>query len=154
MLALRDALPFSFGGLIVGLIGFLIFAEQGDLVTRFRHAFSSARLVLTLDVGFTTMSVVLVCALAVVLARRLTYPPWLSIPTTLVVFVLSMPHPRVAKIEDYSLALGASGLFLAIVVSLLTAAALSAARARLGSRYMLVGALVIVAIAFGAFELH
>jgi PTS system cellobiose-specific IIC component len=154
VLALRDALPFSFGGLIVGLIGFLIFAERGDIVTRFKHAFSSGRLVLTLDVGFTTMSVVLICALAVVLARRLKYPPWLSIPATIFVFALSMPHPRVAKIEDYSLALGASGLFLAIVVALLTAGALSLARSRLGARYLWLGALAIIGIAFVAFELH
>jgi len=154
VLSLRDALPFSFGGLIVGLIGFLVFAEHGNVVTRFRHAFSSARLVLTLDVGFTTMSVVLVCALAVVLSRRLHYPRWIAIPTTLLVFALSMPHPRVAKIEDYSLALGASGLFLAIVVALLTSGALSLARARLGRRHIWAGAVAIIIIAFAAFELH
>ncbi|GAC1541113.1 MAG: PTS sugar transporter subunit IIC [Candidatus Velthaea sp.] len=154
ILALRDALPFSFGGLIAGLIGFLLFAEHGSIVTRFRHAFSAGRLVLTLDVGFTTMSLLLVCALAVVLARRVRYPGILSIPTTLGVFALSMPHPRDAKIEDYALALGASGLFLAIVVALLTAGSLSLARARLGARFMWVGAIGIVAIAFSAFELH
>ncbi|GAC1421096.1 MAG: PTS sugar transporter subunit IIC [Candidatus Velthaea sp.] len=154
ILALRDALPFSFGGLIAGLIGFLLFAEHGSVVERFRHAFSSGRLVLTLDVGFTTMSLVLVCALAVVLSRRVRYPALLSIPTTLGVFALSMPHPRAAKIEDYALALGASGLFLAIVVSLMTAGALSIARARLGARYIWAGAVGIIAVAYGAFELH
>jgi len=154
ILALRDALPFSFGGLIVGLIGFLLFAEHGGIVTRFRHAFSSARLVLTLDVGFTTMSVVLICALSYVLAKRLRYPMLIAIPTTLAVFVLSLPHPRGATYEDYSLALGASGLFLAIVVALLTAGALSLARARFGKRALIGGALAIVAIAFMAFELH
>jgi PTS system cellobiose-specific IIC component len=154
ILALRDALPFSFVGLIAGLAAFLLFAEHGSIVARFRDAFSSNRLVLTLDVGFTTMSVVLLFALAFVLARRLQYPSWLMVPTTLAVFLFSMPHPRAAKISDYALALGASGLFLAIVVALLTAGALSLARRRLGAGRIWVGAAAIIGIAFAAFELH
>lgn len=155
ILALRDALPFSFAGLIVGLIGFLLLAEHGSVVARFRHAFSSARLVLTLDVGFTTMSVVLICALAVVLARRLEYARWIAIPTTLGVFALSLPAPRGEKTyEDYSLALGASGLFLAIVVALLTAGAFSLARRRFGSGGLWIGAAAIIAIALTAFAFH
>jgi PTS system cellobiose-specific IIC component len=154
ILALRDALPFSFAGLIAGLAGFLLLAEHGSIVARFRHAFSSGRLVLTLDVGFTTMSVVLLFALAAVLARRLRYSAWLMIPATLAVFVLSMPHPRAAKISDYALALGASGLFLAIVVCLVTAGALALARRKLGAGRTWVGALAVIAIAFAAFELH
>ncbi len=154
ILALRDALPFSFVGLIAGLAAFLFWAEHGGIVTRFRDAFSSKRLVLTLDVGFTTMSVVLLFSLAVVLTRRLRYPGWLMVPATLAVFLLSMPHPRGATIEDYALALGASGLFLAIVVSLLTAGALSLARRRLGASRMWAGALAIIGVAFAAFELH
>jgi PTS system cellobiose-specific IIC component len=65
-----------------------------------------------------------------------------------------MPHPHGATYEIYALALGASGLFLAIVVALLTAGALSLARARLGARNAWVGAVAIIAIAFAAFELH
>ncbi len=154
ILALRDALPPSFAGLIAGLAAFLLFAEHGSIVARFRDAFSSKRLVLTLDVGFTSMAVVLLFALAAVLARRLRYPGWLMVPATLAVFLLSMPHPRAAKISDYALALGASGLFLAIVVALLTAGALSLARAKLGAGRMWVGALAVIAVAFAAFELH
>jgi PTS system cellobiose-specific IIC component len=100
------------------------------------------------------MSVVLLFALAFVLARRLQYPSWLMVPTTLAVFLFSMPHPRAAKISDYALALGASGLFLAIVVALLTAGALSLARRRLGAGRIWVGAAAIIGIAFAAFELH
>jgi PTS system cellobiose-specific IIC component len=154
ILALRDALPFSFGGLIAGLGAFLVFAEHGSIVERFRHAFSSSRLVLTLDVGFTSMSVVLLFALAAVLARRLKFSGSLMMSATLAVFALSMPHPRAAKISDYALALGASGLFLAIVVSLLTAGALSLARKELGSGRTWIGAIAIIAVAFAAFELH
>ena len=133
MLALREALPISFVGLIAGLAAFLLLAEHGSIVDRFRDAFSSKRLVLTLDVGFTSMSVVLLFSLATVLARRLRHSVWLELPATLAVFALSMPHPRTAKISDYALALGASGLFLAIVVALLTAGALSLARRELGA---------------------
>jgi PTS system cellobiose-specific IIC component len=154
ILALRDALPPSFVGLIAGLAAFLIFAERGNIVARFRDAFSAKRLVLTLDVGFTSMSVVLLGALTLVLTRRLRYPAWLMIPTTFAVFALSMPHPRGATIEDYALALGASGLFLAIVVALLSAAALSLARRRFGVGAMWAGAGTVVAVAFAAFELH
>jgi PTS system cellobiose-specific IIC component len=154
ILALRDALPVSFVGLIAGLAAFLLLAEHGSIVARFRDAFSSGRLVLTLDVGFTSMSVVLLCSLAVVLARRLAYPIWLMVPATFAVFALSMPHPTTAKISDYALALGASGLFLAIVVALLTAGALSLARSKLGAGRMWFGALGVIGIAFAAFELH
>jgi PTS system cellobiose-specific IIC component len=154
ILALRDALPPSFAGLIAGLAAFLVFAEHGSIVARFRDAFSSKRLVLTLDVGFTTMSVVLLFALALVLAQRLRFPGWLMLPTTLAVFVFSMPHPRAAKISDYALALGASGLFLAIVVALLTAGALALARRWLGAGREWAGALAVVGVAFAAFELH
>jgi PTS system cellobiose-specific IIC component len=100
------------------------------------------------------MSLVLIFALAIVLTRRLQYPLWLMLPTALAVFALSMPHPHAAKIEDYALALGASGLFLSIVVALLTAAALSLARRRFGARSMWAGAAGIVAVALAAFELH
>jgi PTS system cellobiose-specific IIC component len=154
ILAMRDALPFSFVGLIAGLAAFLMLAEHGNIVARFRDAFSSKRLVLTLDVGFTTMSVVLLFALAIVLERRLKYPAWLMIPTTLLVFGLSLPQPAGATIEDYALALGASGLFVAIVVVLLSAGALSLARRGLGQGRMWVGAVAIIAVAAVAFSLH
>ena len=155
IVALREALPFSFGGLLVGLLGFLIFAETGTPVARFKHAFSSGRLVLTMDVGFTTMALVLIAALGVVLGRRLRFAPWLFVPTTLAVFALSMPHPGPgATYEIYSRALGAQGLFLAIVVAMLSAGAFSLARAQLGKRFTWVGSPAILLVAFTAFELH
>jgi PTS system cellobiose-specific IIC component len=100
------------------------------------------------------MSVVLLIALMIVLTHRLRYPAWLSYPAMLVVFCLSLPHPRTARIPDYARSLGASGLFLAIVVTLLTAGALSLGRRRAGLRGMLIGALAIVAIALASFEFH
>jgi PTS system cellobiose-specific IIC component len=157
IVALREALPFSFGGLIAGLLGFLLFAEHGAPVARFRHAFSSGRLVLTLDVGFTTMALVLIVALGVVLGRRMRFGGGLFTPTTLAVFALSMPHPGesgAATYEIFSRALGAQGLFLAIVVALLTAGAFSLARARLGERYAWVGSPAILVVALAAFALH
>jgi len=155
IVALREALPYSFGGLIAGLLGFLIFAEHGSLVARFKHAFSTGRLVLTIDVGFTTMALVLIVALGVVLARRVHFAWWLFVPTTLGVFALSMPHPGAgATYEIYSRALGAQGLFLAIVVAMLTTGAFSLARKNLGERFTWVGAPAILLVAFIAFELH
>jgi len=154
ILALRDGLPFSFIGLILGLAGFLIFAQSGNPVQRFHGAFAKGRLVLTLDVGFTAMSVALIVTLAVVLARRVKYPLWLSLVTMTGAFALSLPHPAVATIEDYAKALGASGLFLAIVVALTCTAAMSFGRRRLGERGLYVGAVGVLALAALAFSLH
>jgi hypothetical protein len=39
ILAMRDALPFSFVGLIAGLAAFLMLAEHGNIVARVRAAF-------------------------------------------------------------------------------------------------------------------
>jgi len=154
ILALRDGLPFSFIGLILGLAGFLLFAVSGNPVERFHRAFAKGMLVLTLDVGFTAMSVALITALAIVLARRLKYPLWLSLATMIGAFVLSLPHPAVATFEDYAKALGASGLFLAIVVALTCTAAMSFGRRKLGANGLYIGALAVLALAGLAFSLH
>ena len=154
ILALRDGLPFSFIGLILGLAGFLIFAQTGNPVQRFHDAFAKGRLVLTLDVGFTAMAVALIVALGIVLARRVKYPLWLSLGTMLGAFVLSLPHPAVATIEDYAKALGASGLFLAIVVALTCTAAMSYGRHRFGTRGLYAGAVAVLALAAAAFMAH
>ena len=154
ILALHDGLPFSFIGLVLGLAGFLLFAVSGNPVERFHSAFAKGMLVFTLDVGFTAMSVALILTLAVVLARRVKYPLWLSLPTMIGAFVLSLPHPAVASLEDYAKALGASGLFLAIVVALTCTAAMSFGRRKLGRSGLYVGAVGVLALAGLAFLLH
>lgn len=153
ILTLREALPWSLAGLVAGLIAFLAFYEHGGLLDRVKTAFA-LHIGLMLAVGFSAMSIVLLAALAIVFARRLRYPAWLSIPTTAAVFALALPHPRTAQLTDYARSLGASGLFLAIVVALVTAGALSAGRRSAGLRGMAAGAALIVLVAFGAFELH
>ncbi|MFN2460708.1 MAG: PTS transporter subunit EIIC [Candidatus Velthaea sp.] len=146
IVALREALPISFAGLILGLVGILTFAERGGPVARAQHAFSPARIAATLDLAFTAMAVALVCALAVMLARRLRLPFALAVPATLAAFALSLPRPPAPT--------GASGLFLAIVVALLTAGAVVGARARWGAARSWLGAAAVVGVAFTAFSLH
>jgi PTS system cellobiose-specific IIC component len=154
ILALRDGLPFSFIGLVLGLAGFLLFAVSGNPVERFHSAFAKGTLVFTLDVGFTAMSVALILTLAVVLAQRVKYPLWLSVPTMIGAFALSLPHPAVATLGDYAKALGPSGLFLAIVVALTCTAAMSFGRRKLGPSGLYVGAVGVLALAGLAFSLH
>lgn len=139
--------------MVAGLLGILLLRENGSAFARVKGAFT-VHMQTTLAIAFSAMSVVLLIALAIILTRRLRYPAWLSYPAMLVVFVLSLPHPRRAHLGDYARSLGASGLFLAIVVTLLTAGALSLGRGRAGLRGMIVGALAIVAVAFVSFELH
>ncbi len=154
VVALRSALPWSFVGLLVGFAAFLGFAEHGSIVARAVHAFSRTRLVLTIDCAFTAMALTLVVVLAVMTARRANYPRALFIGTVFVAFVLALPQPKIFNFEAYARLLGASGLFLAIVVVSLAAGALSIGRVRAGPVGMAGGAAVLIALALGAAFAH
>ena len=136
--ALREALPWSFAGLIIGLAIFALLG-RGSI---------EARLAGAIPGGFMIASCALVILLAIALVRRLHMPARILIPTTLVVFVLTLPRPHGDLIAEYSATLGASGLFLAIVVALACAGALELGRRR-APRYhgYLTGAIAIVAVA-------
>ncbi len=154
VLALRSALPWSFFGLLAGFVAFLCFAEYGNLLARLTHAFSREHLVLTIDCAFTAMALVLVVVLAVQTALRGAYPRPMFVATALVTFVLALPQPKVFGFESYARLLGASGLFLAIVVVTLTAGAFSIGRVRAGPMGMVTGAVVLLAAAALAALVH
>jgi PTS system cellobiose-specific IIC component len=152
--ALRTALPWSFVGLVVGFVAFFAYAEHGTLVERAIDAFSRKRLTLTIDCAFTAMALALVGVLSAMTARRATYPIVLFIGTVVVAFVLALPQPKAFNYEAYARLLGASGLFLAIVVVSIAAGAFSIGRRRAGSVGMIGGAAAVVVVAGIAFLAH
>src|ERR1019366_5889827 len=62
VLALREALPISFGGLLAALAVLIVFFEPGALVDRLKHAIPGA---------FAVMSIALLLVLALRLAQKL-----------------------------------------------------------------------------------
>ncbi len=140
-IALREALPWSFVGLAVGLVFFTLIGS-GRLVDR---------IVAAIPGGFAVTSVTLVVLLALAFARRLHMPPGVLLPTTIVAFALTLPRPNGDSIALYAKTLGASGLFLAIVVAAACAAALEFGRRRKPGRTgYVIGAGGIIALAIVA----
>jgi PTS system cellobiose-specific IIC component len=123
MLAIQRALPIGFVGLGVGLVIFMLL-EPGTLLQRFSESFTAA---------FGVMSALLVAVLAFDLAKRRDVPPWLAVGISIAAFALSLPFEKVSTFFGLAKAVGASGLFLAIGIALLTVAALNAGRRRLGA---------------------
>src|ERR1700683_4915425 len=65
VLALREALPISFGGLLVALAVLIVFLEPGSFVNRLK---------LSIPGAFAVMSIMLLLVLALRLAQRLELP--------------------------------------------------------------------------------
>ncbi len=153
MLAIRWALPWSFAGLAVGLAVFIALAPASagtaqDLppwavafLTRFYHAFAPA---------FGVMSATLVVLLTFDLARRRDVPVAAALPIAIVAFALSLPYRSTTSFEELLKALGSSGLFLAIIVSLVVVNLLGALRRRLGPYVGTVATTAIVLAVAGA----
>jgi PTS system cellobiose-specific IIC component len=137
MVAIRTALPISFGGLAVGLVGFMATAS-GTLLQRFSASFAAA---------FGVMSAMLVIVLAFDLAKRRAVPPALSVGVSAVAFALSLPYEKATSFPSLAKALGSSGLFLAIGIALVTVTALNLGRRRLGTVGFIAGSIVVIGIA-------
>lgn len=116
MLAIRDALPWSLIGLAAGIVLFFLatFAHPSEMPLAKRYAAA-------LLPGFGLMSVTLAAILPLKLAPRLGLRPLLLIPMTLAAFFLSPPAARIVDLQSYLRAIGASGLFLAIVIAVFCA---------------------------------
>jgi PTS system cellobiose-specific IIC component len=125
MVAVREALPWSFAGLAAGLIAFIALVPVhgpffGSLVKRISLAELPA---------FGVMAV----ALAAILSYRLALHLRLSRPAvvagSLLTFLLALPQP-IALLHPlgYLHLVGESGLFLAIIVALVVVAACSVLR--------------------------
>lgn len=143
--ALREALPISFVGLLVGL-GLIVAFESGSLVDRLHAGIPGA---------FAVMSVVLVVLLAVRLALELRYGVLPGLLASLGTFALALPPGSLQSFGAFALSLGTSGLFTAIVCCLATAGAILLARRRIGGvRGVLAGGLAICAFAALLFAVH
>jgi len=142
MSAVQWALPVSFAGLAVGLIGFMLSQPGGSLLDRFSHSFTPA---------FGIMSVVLVVLLTYDLAKRREVPWGLALGVAVLAFGLSLPYEKATNFATLAKALGSSGLFLAIGIALLTVDLLFVARRRLGPIAGSVAAAITIAAIAAAF---
>ena len=142
MVAIREALPWSLIGLALGLLTFFLIGDGG-----FGHRMTSALLP-----GFGCMSIALAVVLPLRLAAAFRWPPFLFVPAVGIAFALSPPPGSTGSGALYLRALGSSGLFLAIVLSLCAAAIFMAlARVRFGTW---IAFCVVVLVAAGCFLAH
>jgi len=136
MASIQVALPPSFIGLGAALaVGMLL--VPGTLLQRFSEAFIAA---------FGAMSALLVVLLADAYARRTSVPRALAIALCAATFAASLPYRRAHSAFTLAVAVGPTGLFLAIGVGLVATAALALGRRALGAP---VGTLVASAVVLG-----
>ncbi len=118
VVAIRQALPWSFLGLIVALVPLALLAPAttGSPWMQFARRVSFAMLP-----AFAVMALVLAVVLAVSLAKRhgFTLPAFLV--AELAAFALSLPPHRAQPLIGYLALIGQSGLLLAILVGLAAA---------------------------------
>jgi PTS system cellobiose-specific IIC component len=170
--ALRESLPISFGGLLVGLVIIVAFVESGSLVDRLRASIPGA---------FAVMSIVLVFVLSTRLAIRLRYLIAPTIGGSILAFAFALPreamrsatpptpgaaHPprcdvhcigaaAAREFDNLATILGTSGLFTAIVCCLATAGVIALMRRRFpGDKGVVLGALAVWIGSFGLYALH
>ncbi len=121
MVAIREALPWSFAGLLVGLI-VLLFIIPAPAGISFGAGLLK-RIALSLMPAFGVMSLVLIVLLSGRLASHLRLPRLWVVSTSIIAFALALPKPYGPDLVAYLQKLGAGGLFLAIVVGLLVSGA-------------------------------
>jgi PTS system cellobiose-specific IIC component len=119
VLALREALPISFGGLLVALGVLVAFVEPGAFVDRLKNAIPGA---------FAMMSIVLLFVLSLRLAQRLALPVLAMMAAAMCAFGLALPRAAWRSFAVLAATLGTSGLFTAIVCCLAAAGAIVLAR--------------------------
>ncbi|MGH8163813.1 MAG: hypothetical protein ACREP1_05700, partial [Rhodanobacteraceae bacterium] len=126
MVAIRESLPWSFIGLLVGLVVFIAIVRvpAGPLGPSLLKRLALAELP-----AFGVMGCTLVVLLSARLARSLMLSRPLTIAVASIAFALALPRPyALATPIAYLHRVGESGLFLAILVALLTAGAFVLAR--------------------------
>jgi lactose/cellobiose-specific phosphotransferase system IIC component len=123
--AVRDALPWSFIGLAAAFV--IIGAEQLALRAPASQALG-LRVAAALLPSFGIMAMVLVVILSVRLARATGYAVAPLLVGSVVASTLTLPRPFGPDPITYLRTLGASGLFLAIVVCGITAVCIALAR--------------------------
>jgi PTS system cellobiose-specific IIC component len=146
VLALREALPISFGGLLVALTVLIVFFEPGSFVNRLK---------LSIPGAFAVMSIMLLLVLALRLAQRLELPIVALLAAAACAFGLALPRAAWKSFTVLAATLGTSGLFTAIVCCLAAAGAIVWMRRRLGGNAGTAAGVALVALVSGTlFALH
>lgn len=145
MVAIRYALPLSFGGLIAGVLAMFWFIHAPTF---------GARIFPTLIAGFGAMSVTLVVILTYRFARSVDVYAPLAVGVAGAIFALSFPQPYGRDPIALATRLGPSGLLLAIVVALTSVGLLDFARKRGGNAALVGAAFALVAVAAALFAAH
>ena len=146
VLALREALPISFGGLLIALAVLIVFFEHGSFVVRLK---------LSIPGAFAVMSIALLLVLALRLAQRLELPVRPSSPLRRAAFGFALPRAAWKSFTILAQTLGTSGLFTAIVCCLAAAGAIVYARRRTpGTRGTLAGVGGVAVISAALFAAH
>ncbi|MDQ6933035.1 MAG: PTS transporter subunit EIIC [Candidatus Eremiobacteraeota bacterium] len=135
LVAIREALPLSFSGLMLGLIYFGIATPAPTVLKRLSSAFLPS---------FGIMAAFLLIILSYKLAITLRLSRFALLTASFIAFGLMLPRPYPPNIAPFLGSVGASGLFLAIILALVAAAALNAAKHFAGSQW--VGVLGVVAV--------
>ncbi|MGB6984744.1 MAG: PTS transporter subunit EIIC [Candidatus Aquilonibacter sp.] len=142
--ATRDALPWSFAGLLVAALAIFPFVTANG---RFIGPSLGLRLAGALIPAFGIMGLVLAPTLAWFYARRARIDPFAAIAGSTIAYLLALP-PYAGTLLDYLREVGPSGLFIA-----LGACVLVALGARVG-RNAWIGAAIAIGVAFGLREMH
>lgn len=145
VLALREALPISFGGLLAALAILIVFFEHGSFVERLKISIPGA---------FAVMSIILLVVLSVQLAKRLELPYAPMLFAAICAFGLALPRGDWTSFTSLAATLGTSGLFTAIVCSLAAAGALVWQRRRNAVIGTVAGVGIVFAISAALFSLH
>lgn len=127
VVALRDALPWSFIGLAVAFVVIvLVQLASGTLAGQTL----GLRVAGALLPAFGIMAATLAVLLPIRLARETGYAPAPLLVGTLASFVLAMPRPLGSDVIGYLRHVGATGLFIAMLACGLTAACTALSRKR------------------------
>lgn len=143
MVAIREALPLSFTGLILGILYFGITTPAATILKRLTGAFLPS---------FGVMAAFLLVILSYKLAAKMQLSPYALLTASLIAFPLTLPRPYQSSVLLSLTTIGASGLFLAIVIALAAAAALRAAKQYAGAQW--VGAIGVLVAAYFLFAIH
>jgi PTS system cellobiose-specific IIC component len=120
MAAIQWSLPRSFIGLGIGLAIFMA-TQPGTPLVRFSESFTAA---------FGIMSASLLVLLTIDLARRRQVPRIAAATIASIAFLLSLPYGKATSAFTLARALGSSGLFLGLGISLITVGVMRFAQRR------------------------
>jgi cellobiose PTS system EIIC component len=118
--ATRDALPWSFGALLVAFLAILPFAHVPGTPL---GPSLGLRLSAALLPAFGVMGAVLACVLAWRYATPAKQNPWIALAGSATAYALALPSPQGAGALAYLREIGPSGLFLALLICGIYAAA-------------------------------